>query len=376
MINKDRLIRTFTELTAIDSLSLKERAMADILTLRLRELGLEVTEDDSKGSTGSNAGNLIARLTVPGKENEPYVLFSAHMDTVEPGIGKKAVIHEDGRITSDGSTVLGADDALGIAEILEAVQEVIEEGLPHHNTELLFTVAEELYTVGASAMDISKIKADRAYFLDRAGTVGSVTMTEPTLICFMINIEGKASHAGFAPEKGINSIVIASKAIASLNVGRINENTTLAIGMIDGGVAPNVVPASVKVSGEIRSQVHEEAHALLDKVKETFEAEADKVGGKVGFESTVHLTAYTVPDDSCALSKYEEVLSELGISCLKEKSFGGSDSNPFRRQGIDSLCIANAMWDIHSENEYTDTDSMASVTEIVKKLMIVRQKEE
>ena len=369
MINKDRLIKTFTELTAIDSLSLKERAMADIITIKLKELGLEVTEDNSGDITGSDAGNILARYTVPGKEDEPYVLFAAHMDTVGPGIGKKSIIHEDGRITSDGTTVLGADDAAGIAEILEALWELTEEGQPHHNIEALFTVAEELYTVGASAFDISTIKADRAYFLDRAGDIGSVTMTEPTLICFTINIEGKASHAGFAPEKGVNSIVIASKAIASLNVGRIDENTTLAIGMIEGGVAPNVVPASVKVSGEIRSQVHEEALALLDKVKNTFEIEADKLGGKAVLESKVHLTAYTVPDNSRALSKYEEVLSELGVTCLKEKSFGGSDSNPFRRQGIDSICIANAMWDIHSENEYTDIDSMAKVTEIIKRLM-------
>ncbi len=370
-INSDRLLNTFCELTAIDSLSLHERAMADVLIKKLQTLGLKVVEDESRDITGSDAGNLTALFPAPGKEDEPYVIFSAHMDTVGPGNGKKAILHEDGQITSDKTTVLGADDVSGIAEILEALEEIIEEGTPHHNIAVLFTVVEELYTVGASAYNISDIKVDRAYFLDRAGDIGSVTMTEPTLISFEIDIEGKASHAGFAPEKGVNSIVIASKAIASLNVGRINENTTLAIGMIEGGVAPNVVPASVNVRGEIRSQVHEEALAVLDNVKKTFESEADKLGGRISMEHKIHLTAYKVPDDSAALKEYEKALSESETDIIKEISFGGSDSNPFKRQGIDALCIANAMWDIHSENEYTTINGMTKVTEIVKRLMTI-----
>ncbi len=368
-VNTERMYKTFAELTAVDSLSLEERELADLLKKKLEVLGADVTEDDTGVITGSNAGNILARIKPSDIKDTDTVLFSAHMDTVEPGCGKKAIRHNDGRITSGGTTVLGADDAAGITEILEAVEEILEEGIPHHGLELLFTTGEELYTVGASAFDTSKLSSKRAYFLDRAGDMGSATITEPTLISFEVTVEGRASHAGFEPEKGINAIVIASRAIASLPVGRKDDNTTLAVGIIEGGIATNVVPATVKIKGEIRSQIHEEALKTLEEVKAVFAKEASEAGAKSKLDYKMHLTAYSVPDTSDSLAEYKKVLKQLGIKVSLERSFGGSDCNPFRRQGIDGLCFANAMWGIHSTEEYTTLDDMSKVVDIVKNLM-------
>ncbi|MBR4132690.1 MAG: peptidase T, partial [Oscillospiraceae bacterium] len=110
MINEQRLIAEFLELTSFDSESLHEGPIRDHLARRLTALGLEVREDGAAAILGSEAGNLYARLEGEGES----VLFSAHMDTVSPGRGKRAVV-EGGTVRSDGTTVLGADDCAGLA---------------------------------------------------------------------------------------------------------------------------------------------------------------------------------------------------------------------------------------------------------------------
>lgn len=102
MIDEKRIADFFAELVSIDSPSLEEREMADTLKIKFAEIGVTLTEDHTQEQTGSNAGNLFARI--PGSLAGAPVLFAAHMDTVEPAKGKKAVSHEDGTVTSDGTT--------------------------------------------------------------------------------------------------------------------------------------------------------------------------------------------------------------------------------------------------------------------------------
>ena len=107
-INEARIRAEFDELARIDSESFGEREMADRLKEKLAELGIQAKEDDTAEKIGGNAGNLFG--TLKGGLSGTPILLSGHMDTVAPGIGKKPVFHEDGTITSDGTTVLGADD--------------------------------------------------------------------------------------------------------------------------------------------------------------------------------------------------------------------------------------------------------------------------
>ena len=81
-INQERLLDTFVKLVSIDSPSYQEREMCEELKKRLLALGLSVEEDDTAEKSGSNCGNLIARL--PGTLDIPPVLYSCHMDTVGP----------------------------------------------------------------------------------------------------------------------------------------------------------------------------------------------------------------------------------------------------------------------------------------------------
>ena len=97
MIRKERMLAEFLRLVSLDAESFGERAVADHLIDRLKSLGLEVSEDNADELCGMksdrSAGNIFAVLDGEGEA----VLLSSHMDTVKPGIGKKAVVSESGR---------------------------------------------------------------------------------------------------------------------------------------------------------------------------------------------------------------------------------------------------------------------------------------
>lgn len=365
-IQKERLTQTFLDMTKLDAETFSERAVADWLLERLERLGVQAVEDDAGAKVGGSAGNIFARIEGEGDA----VLFSAHMDTVKPGRGRKAILEKDGTIRSDGTTVLGADDQAGIAEILEALQVIREEKLPHRTIELLFTVGEEAYTVGASAFDMKRSRAREAYVLDVSGPVGGASLSEPTLLSFQFRVTGRASHAGFEPEKGINAIAIAARAIADTPQGWLDRHTCLNIGAIQGGTATNIVPDQATVRGDIRSAVHGDALAAYEAAESRFRREAEQAGGRLEAEKKIHLTAYRVPPNSAALGRYAAALEQLGIAPQFRESFGGSDCNVLRRAGVDGLCIANAMREIHTLQETTSQAEMAECARIVLRLML------
>lgn len=366
-INRRRLMEEFCELVAIDSVSFHERRMADTLKEKLNTLGIEAAEDNAAEVYHSEAGNLYGCLqgTLPGSP----LLFSAHMDTVEPGMGKKAILQEDGRITSAGDTVLGSDDLAGVAAILEALRVLKERQIPHRSVEVLFPIAEEAYTRGSSVFDYSRLQAKEAYVLDLSGPVGGASLQEPTLISFVVHVRGKASHAGFAPEEGIHAIAVASKAIAGLRQGKIGDDTTVNIGKIEGGKATNIVPDLVTVEGEIRSYDHEKAKDQFRQIRTAFEAAAEEVGAETQIRYDIYLTAYKVDASEPVVRRFERVCTGLDIPCELTKTFGGSDNNSFLRNGIRGIVLACGMNQVHTCLEYTTEEEIVKCTAIVAGLL-------
>ncbi|KUK80992.1 MAG: Di-and tripeptidase, partial [Pelotomaculum thermopropionicum] len=137
MVDPGRVVENFLELVRIDSVSGKERKVADLLKNKLSVLGLEVREDNAGREIGSDTGNIIGKL--PGNGRGPVLLFCAHMDTVEPGRGVKPLL-ENGVIKSSGDTVLGADDKAAIAAILEALRVVRGQNIEHGGLEVVLTI--------------------------------------------------------------------------------------------------------------------------------------------------------------------------------------------------------------------------------------------
>ena len=366
-INSERLVKLFQELVSIDSPSFGERTMADVLTGKLKALGFAVEEDDSAEKLGGTAGNLIA--TLPGSLDLPPILLCCHMDTVAPALGKKAIVEPDGRIHSAGDTVLGADDLAAVAEILEAIQALQEQKIPHRPVEVLISAAEEPYCRGAAVLDCSRFRAKEAYVLDYDGAIGSAAIAAPTILDFEIRIEGKSSHAGFAPEKGVSAILAAANAMTTLPSGRVSKDATLNYGKIVGGTATNIVPDSCTICGEIRSADDVFAFELLEKMKQTFREACDGLDARVTVQDRCLVHAYNTPEDAPVVRRYQKVCRRLGFPVELVRTFGGSDNNCLAFGGIQGIVIACAMHGCHTCGEYTTVQELTDAARVTAELL-------
>lgn len=370
MVDEKRLLSEFITLAGFDSESFHEKDIAEYLLAKLTGLGLETSMDRAGAvHTGDEeaAGNIYGILK-GNIQGEP-ILFSAHMDTVSPGIGKKVIVNEDGRVTSDGTTVLGSDDITGITAILEMLTVIKEMELPHPDIEVVFFIAEELYCKGSKVFDYNRIKSKYAYTLDIDGRVGRVANRAPSIIQYEVTVEGKSAHAGFEPEKGVSAIVAASNIISKLRLGRINSNTTANVGTINGGTGVNIVPELVTIKGEVRSLDKDEASAVVESLRRQFEEGAIENGVRVTFVSEEMVRAYKVAEDSFVIKKYAKALEKLGYGEPDIiTSFGGSDNNNFCLHGIEGAVLSNAMNNVHTVSEYFYLDELVKSAEIVLEL--------
>ena len=339
-INEARIRAEFDELARIDSESFGEREMADRLKEKLAELGIQAKEDDTAEKIGGNAGNLFG--TLKGGMSGTPILLSGHMDTVAPGIGKKPVFHEDGTITSDGTTVLGADDLTGVIAILEGIRAVQEAEIPHRDIEILFAAAEEPFTTILQA---------------------------PTILSFEAAVKGRAAHAGFEPEKGIHAIQTAARAIAALKLGHVDEETTLTVGLISGGSVVNAVPELCTCRGEIRSYSHEKAMETLEDVRAVFETAVKEAGAELSFTHRLHVKAFHLEPDAPVAVHFAGACRTLGIEPKFGSTFGGSDGNTMMQHGIPCAVLSCGMYDVHSVREYAKVGDIVNGARLIAELI-------
>jgi len=365
MIQRSRIVNQFKKMVEFDSETYQEREIADYLAKELEQLGFQVWEDDAgfrlKEKIPSYGGavptgNLYGFLK-GNKDSEP-VLLSAHMDTVKPGIGKRAVEDENGKITSEGDTILGADDLSGIAAILEAVRVIRENNLPHPDIEVLFPVAEENYGKGSQLADYIRIKSKQAYVFDLSGEIGLAATAAPTLLSFEIKVKGRTAHAGFCPQLGINAIEIAAKAIAQLKQGWVDEETTVNIGKISGGKQTNIVSDECVVLGEIRSLKDHKAMEQWSKVRAAFEEMASGLKGSCEILFEKQIEAYEIGDEEEVVRRFKEVCASIGLKGTTQYTLGGSDNNHFVRNGIRGIVVSCGMNEVHTPEEYTTAEEL------------------
>jgi tripeptide aminopeptidase len=366
-INQVRIIDEFTKLVSIDSPSYAERQMGDYVKNKLHSLGVMVIEDDAGEQIGGNCGNIYGYLN--GDSNKKALLFCAHLDTVEPSRGKAAVISDDGSIRSCGDTVLGADDLTGVAAIIEALTVIKEQNLPHGPIEVLFTVAEEVYCKGSQVFDFAKVMSEEAYVLDLMGLVGTAAYSAPSILSFTVTVHGKASHAGFAPQKGIHAIAVAADAISMMPMGRIDEETSMNIGMISGGLGTNIVPDMCVVKGEVRSLNHEKAKKQAELIRKQFERSSSAAHATFDFDLFTASIAYETPLEHPVLSRFENACNMLRLPVAIVKTFGGSDNNIIAQNGIAGIVVANAMNRIHACDEFTTVEEIIRIADLTLTLM-------
>lgn len=362
----------FCRLVSIDSESLDERAMMDALKADLASFGAEIFEDDTHSKTGGNAGNLFARI--PGSVLKPPILLCAHVDTVVPGKGIKPQI-QDGKICSDGTTILGSDDKSGVAQIMMGIKAVLEQGIDHAPIEILFTVSEEIGLLGAKYFDKSKIQSAFGYAFD-AQNIGDLFIAAPSQNSFKIVVKGKEAHAGVEPEKGINAIRVAAEAIAAMPTGRIDFETTVNIGKICGGMATNIVPNQVVIQGEARShndhkleQVCADVRAALETTVARYQFE--NVGASFEYSQNTEYKAFRVEEDSAAVKLAKAVLHGMNLEVNCVVGGGGSDANIISAAGTPMIIVGTGMNRYHTVNEYIEIADLEAgqtfVTDLIKK---------
>ena len=278
-------------------------------------------------------------------------------------------MHQDGKITSDGTTVLGADDISGIVSILEAVRCIQEEKCLHRDIEVLFTIAEEAYLKGSDVVQYWRIKAKTAYVLDLSGPIGDAAIKAPTLIAFEAVFQGKEAHAGFAPHQGIHAISMAAKAISLIQNGYVDKESTINIGKSEGGVATNIVPERCCIKGEIRSYRHERALQLFEEIQQICEKTANQFQGKLLINSTIPMYAYEINLQHPVVLHMKKAAANIGIHVNLISTFGGSDNNNFVRNGITGVVLACGMQQVHSFHEYTTIKDLLLCVRLVKELM-------
>lgn len=357
VIDNTRLLQTFLALIQIDSPSGQEDAIAAELLGRLRALEMETHTDP--------AGNVLARWDGVGSS----LLLSAHMDTVAPGTGIRPVV-EDGVVRSDGTTILGSDDKSGIAVILEVLAVLREQGI-RPSVEVAFTVCEETGLVGAKALDPEWPHSREALVLDSGGPLHALVYGAPASDKFAATVHGQAAHAGSNPEDGINAILVAAQGIAHMPLGRIDEETTSNIGLIQGGQAVNVVPDRVEMRGEARSHDVAKLDAQIAAMRRALEdAVALYPGARLELDIRRSYEAYRLAKNEPLVGRIARALDAMGEPAPEFRlSGGGSDANVFNARGIIAIPVSTGMQAVHTNQEWIAASDMARCAELVLRIL-------
>jgi tripeptide aminopeptidase len=366
-VERRRLNDLFAELCAIPSPFGHERAVADRVASDLRALGYEVTEDDAAAETGANCGNLLARI--PGR-SERSVMLCAHLDTV-PHDGVVEPVLVDGGWESAGNTILGADNKAAVAMLLALAHRAAVEGSPV-GVELIFSVSEENGLNGARVFDASTLRSELGFVFDHATPIGEVVVAAPTLYRMHAAFRGAAAHAGIRPETGRSAILAASKAIAALPLGRIDDETTANVGTIAGGVGgTNVVPEHCWFDAEARSLSDATVETLVAEMVDHCHDAANDPVCECDVDLTVErvFTAYRHKTTAPGVVAAEAALRASGYTPRRILSGGGSDANAFEVNGLHCVNLANGTERNHETTERVSQAALEGMLDVTFALL-------
>jgi len=298
------------------------------------------------------------------------------MDTVAPGEGVKPIVEGD-IIRTDGTTVLGGDDKSGCAIILETIHQLREQQIPHGPVEAVFTVCEEIGLLGAKHLDLNMIEAREGLVYD-SDAPGYLFVRAPGAKALRFTVRGLEAHAGMAPERGLSAIKIASEAIAAMRLGRVDDETTANLGLIQGGRALNIIPNEVVVRGEARSRNNAKLDRQVAHMIQCFEdavgranvtLEGKRFDASLNYAVHTEYEAMNVPDDAPIVRKVVEAARRAGRVVKPEAMGGGCDANILNRRGLVVANLGTGMRDIHTVREWLDINDMAATAEVTLELI-------
>ncbi|HJZ60250.1 MAG TPA: M20/M25/M40 family metallo-hydrolase [Gemmataceae bacterium] len=369
----DRLMRFL----AVEGITGQEAAIGQEIVAALNEAGVPadaITFDEAhtRIPEPTQTGNLIVKLPGTGKKAARPLLFMTHMDTVPLCAGAEPRV-EGRRVVNEVHTALGGDNRTGCAVLVTLAAELIRQKLPHPPLTLLFTVREESGLFGAKHVNPADLGRPALGFNFDGRSAADVIVGAIGADRWAVDVFGKASHAGVAPERGISATMIVSLAMAEVFAGgwfgkvvKDGKEGTSNVGVVgsaygqSAGDATNVVTDFVRVKGESRSHDAKFVRQITAAYKAAFTAAVGKVKdhegrtGKVKFTSRLDYVPFRLKDDAAVVKRARAAVEAIGREPNLRVTNGGLDANWMVKHGIPTVTFGAGQNEIHTVKEFVD----------------------
>ncbi|WP_343329773.1 peptidase T [Polaribacter staleyi] len=401
MIEKKHITDRFIKYVTIDTESdpnnpafpstEKQWDLAHVLVDELKQIGMKDVDLDD---------NCYIMATLPSNLDYevPTIGFVAHIDTspdftgknVKPQIvenyqGNVIVLNEEKNIvlspdyfddllqykgqtliTTDGTTLLGADDKAGVTEIVTAMEYLIQHPeIKHGKIRICFTPDEEVGK-GAHLFDVAKFGAEWAYTMD-GSQIGELEYENFNAAGAKVTITGKIVHPGYAKGKMINSILIANEYMAALPANEVPEKTAGYQGFfhlhdINGNVEETVLEYIVR---DHDLDLFEKRKNLMHKIALDFNEKYNQELIKVTIKDQYFNMKEKITPVMHIVDIAEEVMKDLEITPLIKAIRGGTDGSQLSYKGLPCPNIFAGGHNFHGRYEYVPVESMVKATEVI-----------
>lgn len=276
-------------------------------------------------------------------------------------------------ITTDGTTLLGADDKAGITEIVTAMEYLINNpDIKHGTIKVGFTPDEEIGR-GAHKFDVEKFGADWAYTMD-GSQIGELEYENFNAAGVKVTIKGKSVHPGYAKGKMINSLLIANKFISKLPKKEVPEKTK----GYEGFFHVSNIKGSIEHT-EIGLIIRDHSKKKFEERKKTIQAIVDKINKKYASKFGEDIISAEIKDQYFNMKEKvepvyhiveiaEKAMMELGIKPLIKPIRGGTDGSQLSFMGLPCPNIFAGGHNFHGKYEYVPVESMQKATEVIIKI--------
>lgn len=335
----------------------------------------------------TETGNLIVHLPGRGaRGNAEPILFMTHLDTVPLCAGAKPRI-KGKKIINEADTALGGDNRTGCAVLVTLAAELEKQNLDHPPLVLVFCVREESGLWGARHIDKGDIGPVSMGFNFDGRAPSDVVVGAVGSDKWSVEIHGRASHAGVAPERGISSTMILALALAQVRKGgwfgkvvKGKKVGTSNVGPVTGGPgrpagdATNVVTDYVHVEGESRSQDMAFVKEITAAYKEAFTDAAKAVtnsegkAGKVKFTSSLSYHAFDIKEREPVVRRAVAAVTEIGLVPNVRLATGGLDANWLVRHGVPTVTFGAGQNEPHTVDEWIDIEAFQGACRLALQL--------
>ena len=362
-MKKERLLQRFFQYITCSSESLREREFCLMMEDELRTLGITVQRQEIGEPIGSNGWNIHAMLPGTG---EPLLLCT-HLDTALPGEGIVPTVR-GGTVYSEGNTILGADSKAGIAAIMEALQTIVEGGIPHRPAELLLTLCGENGLLGSRFTDQRLLAGNEAVVLtgDPFGYVGD---RGAACVRYRFALQGAGARVGDLPEADAQALPAAAECVTRLRCGHVSPYSVVGITDLLCPGQTGTVPARATLEVGICSCDAEELRALSDEAVRTVEAVCAERGVQYTAERSCVAPSYRLPADAPLLRRVCRALTELGHAPVIGQPLRCSDAAWLAEGGRTAVEIGVGVRNAHSCGEHILFEDIANTTELLLKLL-------